>query len=214
MKIVLPGVLAFILLLSGCGITIVPRPQTPDARVNPADRSITETRNGLELSARVQELSVGSYGVSDNITSFYLVVINHRQAAVSLPLESLYLFDDQGTQLRPLSPEKVLATLDRQSNYLIPYPYVGYYYLEDSRRAVSTDAMGSSLPYYASNHPQELLDEALPVAPILPGARVAGMIYFPVDLATKKSIELRIYLPGTSNSGPPDFNFPFSIEKN
>ena len=214
MRIFLPGVLALVLLLSGCGITVVPRPQNPGARVNPADRSITETRNGLEISARVQELSVGSYSVGENITSFYLVVINHRQAAASLPLDALYLFDDQGTQLRPLNPEKVLATLDRQSDYLIPYPYVGYYYLEDSRRAVSTDALGSSLPYYASNHPQELLDEALPVTPVLPGARVAGMVYFPVDLATKKTIELRVYLPGTSISGPPDFNFPFSIEKN
>ncbi|AMV72279.1 lipoprotein [Desulfuromonas carbonis] len=214
MRIVFPGVFALILLLSGCGITVVPRPQNSDALVNPADRSITETRNGLEISARVQELGVGSYQVGENITSFYLVVVNHRQQEVTVPLESFYLVDAGGTQVRPLPPQNVLATLDRQSDYLIPYPYVGYYYLEDSRWADSTDTMGSSLPYYATNHPQELLDEALPVTPVLSGARVAGMVYFPVDLATKKSIELRVYLPGTSISGPPDFTFPFSIEKN
>ena len=213
-KIAFPVVFALIFLLSGCGITVVPSPQNPGAIINPADRSITEIRNGLEISARVQELSVGSYGISENITSFYLVIVNRRDQEAVVPLKALYLLDDQGTQLRPILPENVLATLDRQSDYLIPYPYVGYYYLEDSRKAVAIDSMGSSLPYYASNYPQELLTEALPDSPVLPGARIAGMVYFPVDLATKKSVELKIYLPGTPISAPPDFRFPFSIEKN
>ena len=43
-----PGVLALALLLSGCGISVVPRPQNPDARVNPADRSITEFATALK----------------------------------------------------------------------------------------------------------------------------------------------------------------------
>ena len=200
-------------LLCGCGITVVPRPTTAKAVVNPADRSITESHKGLAISARVQELSVGAYLPGENITSFYLAIVNHRQQEVTLPLDSLVLLDQQGTQVRPLQPQAVLANLSRQSDYLVPYPFVGYYYLQDSQQAAEINTASSSLPYYAANHPQDLLTEALSTTAILPGARVAGMVYFPVDLATKKSVELRIYLPGTATSGPADFSFPFSIEK-
>jgi hypothetical protein len=103
--------------------------------------------------------------------------------------------------------------VSRDSTYLIPYPYVGYYYLEDTEEAGAINTFDSSLPFYAENHPQELLMNAFPVTSILPGARVAGRLYFGLDLPQRSSVELRVYLPGTPRSGAADFSFPFSIEK-
>lgn len=210
MQLLVLGVLLSV--LCGCGITVVPRPDSADAVVNPADKSITESRKNLQVSARVQDLTVGAYLPSENITSFYVAIVNQRQQEVRIPLDAFILFDQQGNQIRPLQPAAVLSMMSRQADYLVPYPYVGFYYLQNAQESTAINTMSSSLPYYDSNHPQDILAEALPISPILPGARIGGMLYFPVDLATKKSVVLKVYLPGTATSGPADFAFPFSIE--
>lgn len=201
-----------LLILAGCGVTVVPKPTT-GATVNPSDRSITEIRQQLEVSARVQDLAVAPAQYNDNLTSFYVAIRNLSAASVTIPLASFVLFDQDGNQYQPVQPSALQAMLSRDSNYLIPYPYVGYYYLGDAERAGAENTFSSSLPYYAENHPQELLMDALPMAPVHPGARIAGMVYFPIDLTTRKSVELRLYLPGSAAAGPADFVFPFSIEK-
>ena len=202
-----------LLAVGGCGIVVVPRPTATDAVVNPADRSITETRHGLSLSVRVQELEVASFRLDANVTSFYIAITNRSPEAVTVPLATFTLLDDQGNQYHPLDSGTLQQLVASEPSLLIPYPYVGYYYLQDSEKAGSLNAFDSSLPFYAANHPGELLSEALPVEAILPGARVAGMIYFKIDLAARKSVDLRVYLPSSNPSGTPDFSFPFAIEK-
>jgi hypothetical protein len=200
------------LLLAGCGIKIVPQP-TALGVINPADRSITINREGVIVSARVQDLEVAPYRMVDNITSFYVVINNRTQQEVLMPVTSFVLLDQDNRQYRPIHPAEVQAIVSRDSTYLIPYPFVGYYYLEDQHKGAVFNTFSSSLPFFAENHPQDLHTEALSETPILPGALISGKIYFVIDLATQKSVELRLYPLGADTAQPAAYTFPFSIEK-
>jgi len=198
--------------LGGCGFAVVPKP-TATATLNPIDNSLTEAKDGVSVTARVQDLEVAPYQMVDNITSFYVVIDNRTGQTISLPLDSFLLIDTEGNQYRPIEPGSIQSMVSRDSTYLIPYPYVGYYYLEDKEKSAFFNTFNSSLPYYAENYPQDIFTDALPAGSIIPGAKISGKVYFVIDLATKSGVELRIYRPGTSTTAPPDYVFPFSIEK-
>ncbi|WP_432821562.1 hypothetical protein [Trichloromonas sp.] len=199
-------------LLSGCGIAVVPQ-STATARVDLATNSISETKAGITITAALQDLEAAPYLMDSNLTSFNLTVANDSDRQVSIPLDSFLLIDNEGMQYRPVAPERIQEILSQNSPYLIPYPYVGYYYLEDIEKAGAARTFDSALPYYAENHPQDTLAGTLPADTIVPGAKISGSIFFLVDLSTKQTIELRGYLPGTSMNLPADFVLPFSIEK-
>lgn len=199
-------------LLYGCGIHVVPVPP-PGATVNEADRSVTQEKKGVTVSARVQNLEVAPYRLENNVTSFYLAVVNNTSDLLTLSSGNFVLLDDGGTQYRPLSPESAQEVVSQRSALLIPYPYVGFYYMEDFDKYGAFNTFTSALPYYAENYPQDLFARALRVEGLLPGARAGGELYFPIDLATRKKVELRLYLPGSPATGPADFVFPFRVEK-
>ncbi len=200
------------LLMSGCGMTIVPHP-VGSAVLNLDDNSISAEKGGITVSARVQDLEVAPYRMANNVTSFHVVVENATAEPFTLPLSSFVLLDEEARQYRPVPPAEIQQIINRDSSYLIPYPYVGYYYLEDREKSAFFNTFDSALPYYAENYPQDIYTEALSADAIIPDAKVSGLVYFIIDLATKTSVELRIYLPGTDPAGPADFVFPFSIEK-
>jgi hypothetical protein len=199
-------------LLSGCGIAVVPQ-STATARVDLANNSISETKAGITITARLQDQEVAPYLMDNNLTSFNLSLTNNTERQINMPLESFLLVDNEGMQYRPVEPERIQEILQQNSPYLIPYPYVGYYYLEDIEKAGAARTFDSALPYYAENHPQDALAGSLPAGTIVPGSKISGSIFFMIDLSTKQSIEFRGYLPGTSMDLPADFVLPFSIEK-
>ncbi len=200
------------LVLVGCGVKVVPRP-TATALLNVADNSLTEEKAGVSLSARVEDLEVATYRLNNNLTSFHVTVANGTEDELNLSSASFVLVDEQGFQYRAVPPGQVQDLISRDSLYLIPYPYVGYYYLEDRERYAFFNTFNSALPYFAENYPQDLLTRALPEQAILPGAKIAGLVYFLVDLPTKKDVQLRVFMPGTPPASGADFILPFSIEK-
>ncbi len=214
MRILGPSIVSLLLFaFTGCGLTAVPNSTSPGT-INLDDNSITQTRNGLTITARVADIEYAPYRIVDNITTFEVAIRNNSEEGVTLPLDSFWVFDDEGQQYAPISPERVTEIVSRDSPYLIPYPYVGYYYLEDAERFSQANTFTSSLPYYAENHPQDIFTDALPLnEPIFPGAKVSGLIYVVLELTNKSAVELQLYLPGTKKSGNPDFRFPFIIEK-
>lgn len=201
-----------VFLLSGCGVAVVPRP-TATASLDPATNALRESTKGVTVSVRVEDLEVAPYRMVDNLTSFHVTVENGLSQEISFPLTSFLLIDDEGHQYRPIEPAKVQEIVGRDSMYLIPYPYVGYYYLEDKEKSAFANTFESALPYYAENYPQDIFTQALPAGSIVPGAKISGLVYFVIDLVQKRGIELRVYRPGTAPSGPPDFTFPFAVEK-
>lgn len=204
-------ILAAALFCSACSVKVVPTP-TATAIFNPADNSLTETHDGIAVTARLDQLSVQPYQLVDNLTSFHVSIDNQSDKPVELPADAFMLKDGEGRQYLPITPERVREIVSKDTVYLIPYPYVGYYYLEDQERGAFRQTTASSLPFYAEYHPQDLFTRALPQGPVLPHSKVAGVIYFIVDLTRTERTELLLF-PDSRMQGEPRFRFPFSIEK-
>ncbi|MHB8708439.1 MAG: hypothetical protein ACYC9I_06155 [Desulfuromonadales bacterium] len=203
--------LAATLFCSACSVKVVPQ-STATAMVNPADNSLTEVHDGVAVTARLDQLSVQPYQLVDNLTSFHIIVDNRTDNPVEIPIEAFLLKDGDGRQFRIITPERVREIVSKDTVYLIPYPYVGYYYLDDQTRGAFNQTMASSLPFYAEYHPQDIFTRALPAGPVLPHSKSAGVIYFIADLTRTDRAELLLF-PSPQMQGEPRYRFPFSIEK-
>ena len=208
-KLFLAGLLLF--LCSACTVNVAPI-ATPTGIVNPEEKSITEIRDGVAFTVKLDQLSVAPYQLTDNITSFHVIIDNRTEKQVLFPPQAFLLKDGSGRQYRRISPERVREIVSKDTVYLIPYPYVGYYYLEDQKRVTYADTFSSSLPFYAEYHPQDIFTRALTEEPVLKGSKVAGVVYFIADLERTDYAELLLF-PNAETSGDPLVKFPFAIEK-
>ncbi|MDT8440951.1 MAG: hypothetical protein RQ723_04750 [Desulfuromonadales bacterium] len=199
------------LLVSACAVKVIPQ-ATATARINPADNSLSESRDGITITARLDELSVAPYRLVDNITSFYIVVDNGTTLPIEMPVEYFVLRDADGRQYRTITPERVREIVSKDTVYLIPYPYVGYYYLEDHMKVSQFDTFSSSLPFYAEYHPQDIFTRALPQTPVMAGAKIAGVIYFIADLERTSAVQLLVF-DNPDAQGEPRYLLPFAIAK-
>mgnify|MGYP001275711626 CR=1 FL=1 len=199
------------LLFTACSTRIVPQP-TATAVLNVADNSLTEVHDGIVISARVDELSVQPYQLSENLAAFHIVVDNRSDRPFTPIVDAFVLRDGESRQYRVITPEHVMEIVSKDTVYLIPYPYVGYYYLEDQEHGASTQAMASSLPYYAEYHPQDIFTQALPAGPVLPHSKVSGKIYFLADPSRTDHVELLLFAD-PALQGEPRYRFPFTVEK-
>lgn len=64
--------LAVVLLLfcSACSVSVSPM-ATPTGTINVKDNSLTEIRDGVAFTVKLDELSVASYPMVDNVVAFY-----------------------------------------------------------------------------------------------------------------------------------------------
>lgn len=199
-------------LLAGCAIKVVPEP-VDSAVVDPARNSLTIGRDSIRITAANSSPVMDNYRVEGGIASFALEIENQGTAEISFDSDSFILLDDQGRQHYPLTPEKMREILSKDLYYLIPYPYVGFYYLEDYEKASFRTLQRSGIPYFYEAYPQDLHTKALNTGTIIPGAKINGLVYFRIDLAEVKGVKLYVYKKGSSRSGQPDFVFPFRIVK-
>ena len=123
------------------------------------------------------------------------------------------LFDQDKKLYRPLESDRVTALTRQEANYLIPYPYVGFYYLQDSADFDYSTQSASSLAY----SPQRTLGSAdsyaLPVGSIPPGANISGILFFNIDLYEKKFVDLTLQLQSERNFPETKFSFIFDVVK-
>jgi hypothetical protein len=205
------AVAILLLCCSACSVSVAPI-ATSTGSINAEEKSISETRGGVTFTVKLDELSVSPYQMVDNITSFHVTVDNRTTGQVSFPPQAFLLKDGNDRQYRPITPERVREIVSKDTVYLIPYPYVGYYYLEDQARVTHADSFSSSLPFYAEYHPQDIFTRALTEEPILKGSKVSGLVYFIADLEKTDYAELLVF-PDKEPSGEPLAKFPFSIKK-
>lgn len=195
---------------AGCSLRVVPTPgasQTLDLKTN----AISEQKHGLVVSVIPADAELAAYNLATTVSSFQVTISNQSDTAVSFDRDGFLLIDDQKRQYPPLSPEQVRELATKNSYYLLPYPYVGFYYLDDYDRARDYASRDPQLPYYEF-YPQDIFTRALPDGEIIPKAAISGLLYFPIDLERVKNVTLQLYRKGTSKSSPPDFSFPFTIE--
>lgn len=204
--------LSTLILSAGCSTLSVVPLASPGTEIDPKSNAISSRSGDLTVTVKLQDLEFGPYtGGERNITSFYVVVVNHGASEVRLPLENFVLLDEEKNQYRAMDPAVVISMTKRTADYLIPYPYVGYYYLQDNVEYAFKAETASSFPYTTTERVIDVQAEALPNDAIIPGARLTGMVYFNVDLYQKKSIELKVRLPATDFQN--GLSFPFQIVK-
>jgi len=201
--------LLLLLIICGCALTITPNPRDPGAVVNPADRSITLTKNNLQLSARVQNVAVGGYTLERPIASFYLVATNRSTKEQALPLAEMKLRDDRGQTYSPLTPEMVDQLIHPAVEFMVPYPFVGYLDVTGLEAYRASSAMASEQPYMSSGFAYEKEPEPFDATKLAAGSQVSGVVYFEIDLYQFSSVDLLVRPAGFTSS----FEFPFLIEK-
>ena len=199
-----------LVLCQACAVKVVPLP-TATAQFDPVSASLTEVRDEVAVTVKVDQLSVQPYQLNENLAPFSFAIDNRTDQPFEIAPEVFVLRDEEGHQFRAISPEKVKEIVSKDTVYLIPYPYVGYYYLEDQERYKFAQPMTSSLPFYAEYHPQDIFTRALPVGPVLPRSKISGVIYFLADPTLMKRFELLLYAD-EQLSGEPRYRFPFGVE--
>lgn len=204
-------VASLLFFCSACSVSVSPI-ATPTGTINLEDQSLTETRDGVSFTVKIDQLNVAPYQQVDNIASFHIKINNQSESPVSFPSKAFLLKDGDGQQYRSITPERVREIVSKDSVYLIPYPYVGYYYLEDQTRVAYENTFSSSLPFYAEYHPQDIFTRALTEEPILEHSGASGVVYFIANLEKTNYAELLIF-PNQDTSGKPLAKFPFAIEK-
>ena len=206
-------VLLVAVLLVGCSsVKLVPE-QAVNGRINVADNSQTIMSNGVEVTARMDETGINSYNIESTVTAFQVIIRNASDSEVAFGDDSYVLVDESGLQYSLLTPEAIRTMLKKDSYYLVPYPYVGFYYLEDYEKTNAYNRFNSALPYYYELYPQDIFTKALTATTVIPGMKVEGLTYFKIDPAAHQSVKLLVFRKGASKSSPPDFSFPFKIVK-
>lgn len=213
MKIALLIILSLSFLVSSCStVKLVPE-QAPNGHIDIVDNSQTISNKGAEVSVRVDEAGINSYNLDSFITAFKITIKNISESEIAFSEDSFVLVDENNLQHSLLTPEKVRDMLKKDSYYLMPYPYVGFYYLEDYQKTNFYNRSNSSLPYYYELYPQDIFTKALPMTSVIPGMKIEGLTYFKFDPANYKVVKLLIFVKGASKSSHPDFLFPFKISK-
>ena len=199
-------------LLTGCSLKVLPVP-VASGTIDPQTNSQTITRDGIAITVGSTEPEFFTNNLSGAIAAFSVQIANRTDGEIAFDIDSFLLLDAAGRQYFPLTPEKVKEIISRDTYYLIPYPYVGFYYLEDYERASAINSMSSQLPYFYEVYPQDIATRALHTGTIIPQATVAGLLYFRIDLEATSEVKLLAFRKGASKSAPPDFVFPFRISK-
>lgn len=200
-----------IMFIAGCSsVKIVPE-LVVNGRINAIDNSQTIVTNGVEVTARVDDTSINSYNLEETVTAFHISIKNTTDSEFIISDDSYFLVDESGLQYSLLTPENIRTMLRKDSYYLVPYPYVGFYYLEDYEKTNAYNRFNSALPYYYDLYPQDLFTKAMQATTVIPGMKVEGLTYFKIDLASHQRVKLMIFRRGVSKSSPPDFSFPFII---
>jgi len=203
----------FLTLATGCAsVSVIPEP-VQNGSINLKDNSLSISRDNLLITIAPAETDMVNYNIEAIVASFQVTIQNNSESVVTFPLDSFVLIDSDKRQYYPLSPEKVREMMAKDTYYLLPYPYVGFYYLEDYELAQFKNSTSSNLPYYFELHPQELFTKSLPADPVIPKAAIQGLLYFHTDLHSLTSFTINVFKSSTPKSAPPDFIFPYKVVK-
>lgn len=196
----------------GCALKVIPEP-VESGVINTKDNSQTLEKGGIAITVSCADTELQSYNLEGTVSAFSVLIDNKTDNETFFDSDSFLLVDNESRQYTPLTPEKVKEIVSRDSYYLIPYPYVGFYYLEDYEKSSFYNSFNSQIPYFYEIYPQDIYTKALPGGTIIPKAKVIGLVYFKIDLHDKRGVKLLVYKKGTPKSTVPDFMFPFIIKK-
>jgi len=199
-------------MLAGCSIKIVPEP-VASGIINEKENSITLSKDSTVVTMSPADPEMLNYNLEGMVASFSVEIRNNGDKEISFDAESFILIDSNKMQYYSLTPEKIRQMLAKDTYYLLPYPYVGFYYLEDYELAAFKNSTNTNLPYFFELRPQDIYTKALSSEAIIPNAMTKGLIYFNVDVEKLTSFRINLYRKGASKSSEPAFIFPFKVVK-
>ncbi|NVN97934.1 MAG: hypothetical protein HXX17_01330 [Geobacteraceae bacterium] len=206
-------IMLFLILTAGCSTVKVVPEQVPFGIINLKDNSQVIKKDNISIAISPADMDMVNYNIESIVASFNVDIQNNSDGETSFDKDSFALIDSNSRQYYPLTTEKIKEMMTRDTFYLLPYPYIGFYYLEDYEQAQFKNSSSSNLPYYFELRPQNLSTMALPFEPIIPKAGIKGLLYFHTDIRSISSFSINIYKKGASKSLPPDFIFPFKVMK-
>lgn len=213
MKIFSTSLFLFVTLLAGCSSVKVIPEQVTAGVINLQENSQSIAKDNVVITVAPAETDMVNYNIEGMVASFNVEIQNNSASEVTFNNESFVLMDSARRQYYPLTAEKIRQMMAKDTYYLLPYPYVGFYYLEDYELAQFKNSTNSNLPYYFELRPQELYTKALPTEPVIPKASIKGLIYFHADIHSLTSFSINVYRKGASKSASPDFIFPYKVIK-
>jgi putative VirB-like lipoprotein len=199
-------------MLAGCSIKIVPEP-VASGTINEKANSITLSKDKTVVTMAPADPNMLNYNLDSPVASFSVEIQNNGDREISFDTESFILVDSNKRQYYALTPEKIRQMLARDTYYLLPYPYVGFYYLEDYQLAEFKNSTNSNLPYYFELRPQDIYTKALSTEAVIPNAGIKGLVYFNVDVESLTSFRINLYRKGDPKSSEPALVFPFKVVK-
>ncbi len=207
-------ILLLFFLLSACAtLKIVPQAQT-GSQVDQESLAVTREIDNISVTVRLADVSVRPAPIEQNYCSFWIEINNQRSSLLPISFKDFTLVDAEGYQYAAHEPAGLVALLKPEVPYLVPFPYVGYYYLGDAERGSAADQFRSKSSFATSRRPELIELEALPEDQLLPHSKVAGKIYFSAELRTMRSFNIHYQVGALPGQKTFPFNFSFSVEKN
>ena len=200
--------------LCGCsGVKIIPQQEGVRST---GDRAapLVRQQGGVSVIVSLGDVSVRPALPQQNYCSFRVEINNQRTDPLPVSFADITLVDSAGQRYDARNPVELTALLLPNIPLLLPYPYIGYYYLGDRKRDHAWDQFHSDAAYSTSRRPEYIQLEALPEGPLLPGTSVAGMVYFAAELRSMQSFEIIYRSAGSLVPQNASLRFPFSVEKN
>ncbi len=206
------GLTALLFLTACSSVRVFPQPVADESFL--LDVDLVRQTDELRVRMRLRDISVRPAPVESNICSFWVELENRSELMLPVSPKDFVLIAGDGQLFQSIEPEILLAQTKISAPYLIPYPYIGYYYLQDAYRAEARDQFVSQQAYFGSRRGEHIVLDGLTAQDVFPETRIAAAIYFPAELRTMKSFKIRYQVQGLPGEQSFPLDFAFSVEKN
>ena len=201
------GLLATLALLAACASGPALQPA-----MTSAPGPVTQEVPGLQVSVDSRAWQGRPRNLTDRILPFLIQVRNSGTAPLAFVRSDFLLLDETNRQYLPLAPTDVVSALGGQPSGTVVSPSVG----------VATGSGGTAFglglgvylggPYGADSDTRDIIPQALPEGPLVPGAEMRGFLYFPIPTPGYRTLRL-VVLP-RDVPGQPRLEFEFQPAPN
>lgn len=222
MKLQLKLLIAFFviapLLFSGCSSAQLMAISGPGVQVDPSGQ--VATIHGDVLIVRAGQIET-PYRLDRKLTTIRVTVINPSGSPIEFMPKEIVLFDQNGTQYFPLTPDALVEAAEGGARprtfvtygfgYSRGYPYGHYWNTHWYYAPYSTTTVQPSY--------QGLIARALPIRPVTihPDSNISGNVYYPIAAKHMTNARLRLarFLepPTPDSPNPPQeaYDFEFNV---
>lgn len=176
MKYIFVLVFIFMIFMSGCSVAIK-QVETDNVFISEDNKSFY-TDKLVKVAVNSIEIDYAPSTKHQNIITIDLSFFNDSTTDIFLNMDELYIVDNLN---RKYNIENIDSLYINQSNYLIPYPYVGYYYLEDSVEYENKNSNFTNDVFYSNVDFSDMKRKQFDFGKISPKMNKSGLLLFSID---------------------------------